>query len=506
MKPQLLLKGLPENPDQETLELVQEYKRQLEANPLNLYYPEPKQKEFHSATTRVKALIAANRIGKTTALICDMLIQALPMELVPEHLREYKVWGLPNQIPFRGRILGPGLTRTLDGVLLDKIQEWCPAQAYEGGTFKKAYDKQSRVLRFANGAFIDVFSYEQDLQALSGIDLHRVAYDEEPPGERGKDIRNESHMRLLDHRGDEVFALTPLLGYSFIKESVYDKRNDPEVTVIQASMHDALHITEEQIKEEMENLTEEEIEARIHGKFVHFGGLVYSQFNPDIHVVPRPDKKHVHGLDIYISIDPGIRTTAIVFGGYDKENSLLVFDELYLHGQEAIPENASAAIKAKLRDWGTQEKGPLEPMWALIDPSARNRQLTVEMEGVQAAYQRSGINAFEAQNDVEAGVFEVKRRLQSTEPQMFFMSEACIWLKWELEKYRVKEKPDGSFGVVKEDDHAVDALRYMALARPLPILNPVKTAKSPSSWVPGTAPPYRPSGPSTNVGPLGAMG
>lgn len=502
MKPAIRIKGGV--PDEAALRDLEEIQRIVDANPLEMYFPEPKQEEFHASDARVRALIAGNRIGKTTALVIDSLIQAIPAERLPEHLRKYKKWGLPGDIPFRGRILSPGLSRTMDAAILDKVRHWCPAREFEGGSFKRAFDKQNRVIRFRSGAWIDLFSYEQDLQAHAGVALHRVSYDEEPPGDRGKAIREESRARLVDYHGDELFSLTPLLGYSYVKEAIFDRaKREDGIKIVTASMYDAPHIDQDEIEMLRGTYTEEQFRARVLGEFVHFGGLVYKEWDASRHIVPPPGKEHVQGLEVLVGVDPGIRTTGVVFAGFDRENTCLLFDELYLHDEATIPENAAQAIRERLRYWGTEEK-PLEPRWILMDPSSRNRNL-VTGEGVQAAYMRCGINGLEGVADRQAGVFEIKRRMQATDPQMLYVSEDMRWWRWECEKYRMKDKADGGFDVVKEDDHVLDATRWIVMAHPLPTVNQSVRKPQRRRWIPGTAPAFHGSPPPGETPPLGAF-
>ena len=58
----------------------------------------------------------------------------------------------------------------------------------------------------------------------------------------------------------------------------------------------------------------------------------------------------------------------------------------------------------------------------------------------------------------------MKRRLQSV-PRGLLVAENCRKLRWELERYRVDDKEDGKFKVVKSNDHAADALRYVCMSR-----------------------------------------
>jgi hypothetical protein len=104
-----------------------------------------------------------------------------------------------------------------------------------------------------------------------------------------------------------------------------------------------------------------------------------------------------------------------------------------------------------------------------------------------------------AQNDVETGIFEVKRRL---EKGLLTVARNCQNLLWERERYRLAPSTDGKFQVVKRNDHAMDCLRYLSMSRPL--IHP-EIKERPKRWVPGTAPPadYQPL--EEGVAPMGVM-
>ena len=436
----------------------------IRANPL-VRYNNPslgpvheKQLAFHRAQTRTKALLGGNRAGKSAAGGVDDLIQALPESLVPEHLLKYKKW----QPPFKCRVITPDLGHTMTAVL-ETLREWCPPEALLKGSWDEAFDKTKRILRLECGSVFDFMSYETDLDKFGGVARHRIRYDEEPPGEKGQEIRKRGLQRLRDYQGDEVFTLTPEFGLSWLHDDVWESRGpeiedrvwaNEELVIVRAATFDNPFVPADR-KADSE-FTEEEYKVKVLGEFFHIKGLVYDEFKPE-HVVKRPDREDIKGRDVVVGIDPGYRTTAVVFAAMDKENGALVFDELYLHKQEALPKNTAEQIKLVSKKWG------IKPQWFYIDPMATNASMT-SGENIEGAYYREGIPVIKANNKVEAGILEVKRRLQSTYPALL-VSEDCKMLLGELARYRLDDKEDGKFAVVKTNDHACDALRYLLMGR-----------------------------------------
>ena len=433
----------------------------------------------------IKGLIAANRTGKTLGCRADDTIQVVPPELVPAHLAECKKWEPPCHI-----WVGAPKYAKHEDTTLPLFRKLIPKEALWKQSFAKSYSSQSRQIQLDCGSTIGLKTYDQDLDAWASAEIHRISWDEEPNTPNSRDLRSEARARLISTGGEEIIGMTPLLGWSWVYDDVWLRRDQDNIVVVTMTMADNPWLPPAVITEFEAGLTEDEKRMRIHGEFVHVGGLVYPQLSDD-HFVEAPDREHVASQTVIVGIDPGVRTTAVVFVAFDNENSALVFDELYLHDDAAIPKNASKAIREKLALWD------ITPHRFIIDPSARNRSLT-DAQRVQELYKIEGIRALPGQNDLEAGVFEIRRRLEFNR---ILFSRACTKLKWELERYRIDPKDDERFAVLKQDDHGPDALKYVCAARPIaPQLRPAVRRKEP--WIPGTAPPLEAKRREA-VGPLG---
>jgi phage terminase large subunit-like protein len=448
------LSTLPEGVRQEAEKALAEFERYQEINPL-LRYNVPgtpkrheKQLEFHASRDPVKCFVGGNRSGKTTAGIADDLIQAVDAELLPPHLAPYKRW----DPPFYCRIITPDFTATMEGVIFQKLRELCPKEALVAGRWEKAYDKQRRRLHFQNGSWFDFLTYEQDLDKFGGAELHRIHYDEEPPGEKGRQIRQECRMRLMSTDGDEVFTLTPLLGLSWFYEEVWEQRFSEGITVVQVDMDDNPWLTDQAKDRLLAGMTTEETQARKSGRFVHFSGLFYEEFGNE-HIAPTPDRKHVKQQSIVVGIDPGLNFTGVVWVAFDEDNSALVFTEFL--GEQLVVKDIAEAIRAKNKEWG------IDPDFYVIDPSARNRAMGTG-EQVEAEYIRQGIPVSHGVADRAVGILEVKRRLQQ---KTLFVSEECDRLLWEFPRYRKDPNSRNEFDAVKQNDHELDALRYALMSR-----------------------------------------
>jgi phage terminase large subunit-like protein len=464
---------------QRALELTAKLPEIAERNPLTNFHPHPKQSVFLGSQDPIKAFLGGNRSGKTTAGIVDDLIQACDEESLPEALKPFKKW----KPPFRCRIVTPDFTSTMEGVVFEKLREWAPRFDLLGDSWDSAYDKQRRRLRFKNGSWFDFMTFEQDLDKFGGAALNRVHYDEEPP----EQIRKECRMRLIDHGGDELFTMTPLQGMSWMFDGVWERRDEPGVTCVQVDMDDNPHLDPGAKEAVLQGLTDEERKARKEGIFVHFAGLVYPEFNVERHVVPRPQKSHIQGQAIVEAIDPGLNFAGVVWVAFDKENRALAFEEIFLKDTPSL-EYLAQAIKHKRAEWG------ISPDYSVIDPSARNRAVTIEADRIEAELQRFGIFCIHGQNDQEAGAFQIKRRLQAEPEPALLIAQNLRECIHELKRARIKETEDGSFKLLKEAspnarNEVIDALRYGLMSRPWAFV-PQRDAPSNRGWKPDWAPPY----------------
>lgn len=500
--------------DPEFLELLAKANESLEENPLFRYVPHERQRIFHEHRVKTKAFVGGNRSGKSTATVIDCLIQAIDVDQIPEALSGYRLW--PKGTKFKCRFITPDYGKPFQS-LLETIQMWVPPSQLRGGSWEKAYKDKDHMVYFANGSVFDFMTTEQPPSKHGGSARHRIVWDEEPPDtEDGERIYTQARMRIADYHGDMLWGFTPIsekLGWVFDEiheQAVEDgeevsKRvwlNEEEgLLLVQASIYENPHLSEEGREDAIAGIRGDQRAAVTEGAFTNAKGLVYEEFDPQVggmHVVPEEwiDRDLVKGLEHLDGIDPGQVETAILFTGVDKHGRVVVYDELTLSGRAAIPEHAAEAMATKREGWG------LEPTckYTIIDPAARSRDLG-SGERVGEQWITAGVPVLYGKNDLEAGCTEIERRLvhhiddgdggRKLFP-LIVISSRCTGLIRQLRRYRKKPKEDGSFGVVKKDDHKPDVLRYICMERRVPVKRKRKRARQ-QAWVPGTAPPYKPS-------------
>lgn len=459
----LKLKDLPLTASQklERDALLAELGSLQENNPLAFVQPYKKQRDFLEATEFTKAFFGGNGSGKTFIGLTDDLVQAVPSEFLPEHLRQYKRW----EPPFHCRIISPKWSVT--DVVVEKLRALVPKQALWKGSFDDAFSKQKMRLQFDCGSRFLFNTADQDRDAHSAVELHRVHFDEEPPGEQGFGIYTENLVRLrsaMPH-AQVMFTMTPLFGLSWTYDEVWEKRENEDVFCVVASMRDNPFIDAKAMIKALDYLPEAERQAIIEGNFVHLHGMVLGEWELERNVCEPLTIEEVHSASmIIVSIDPGISQAAVTWNAFDKYNRQVVFDERYpANSPHTNVDQIAKSIREANRDWRLRDSSIIY----VIDPSARNRVLT-NGEDVEGVFAREGIYTSPGQNPLRAGILELRSRVSSGSLRVSkectnTLKEQARWVihKDESDTSRSKE----SFQT-KGPHHCWDTIRYAAMFSP----------------------------------------
>jgi len=167
-------------------------------------------------------------------------------------------------------------------------------------------------------------------------------------------------------------------------------------------------------------------------------GAIYPVAESDI-VVPDfqlPDFwPRAYGKDV------GWNRTAAVWGAHDRDSDIVYLYSNHYRGQ-AEPSVHATSIKAR-GDW----------IPGAIDPASRGRS---QKDGEQLLqnYVDLGLQLVTANNGVEAGIYQVWERMSTGRLKVF--KSMHDWLN----EYRIYRRDDKG-QIVKKDDHAMDATRYL---------------------------------------------
>jgi phage terminase large subunit-like protein len=314
-----------------------------------------------------------------------------------------------------------------------------------------------------NGARFDILTHEQNTEQFEGWRGHVAWFDEPPP----RDKYIATLRGLVDFRGRNWLTLTPLT-QPWIYDEIYTKADDKKVFVVTTDIRDNPHLDPEAIKEFESKLTEEEIEARVHGKFLHLSGLIYKEFDQQIHISEPPKVKD--NWTRYFCIDPHPRTpTACLWLAVDPYDNHWIYDELWLKDMDI--EQICHAIHA--------QEGDLKPSMRFMDPAMDKDNELAGGFNTRKEMMKYGIFCQRANTDPNLGMSRIKQALKpkyihkyGSEMPQLRVSRKCSQTIYEFQHYiwsdrrMHKEYYGEKNSVLKKNDHFMDCLRYIYNAGP----------------------------------------
>lgn len=414
------------------------------------YEPMPKQKALHVSTAPCRAIFGGNRSGKTTSG---------GMEFLYHMTGVYPEW-YPQDMRFsgaiKGRIIARDFQKGVGEVINPFLEEWLDMSLVA----KRVKNPMGIVVKWVlkNGSQFDILTHEQDVEQFEGWKGHIAWFDEPPP----RDRYIATLRGLVDFSGRHWLTLTPLT-QPWIYDDIYLKHDNEKIFVVTVNIRDNEHLSEEAIKDFEGSLTEEEKEARIHGKFMHLSGLVYKEFNPTIHIIEPPEVKK--SWTRIMAIDPHDRkATAVVWLAVDPQGNEYVYDELKLKDMDI--EHMALAIKA--------QEGDKPAHVRLIDPHMDKENTLAGGFNVRKEFMKHGIFCERGTADVLLGKSRIRKSLKpeystmlrKTIPKLH-ISKYCVNTIYEFQHYvwdefkRNKEEQGQKDQVKKVNDDFMDALRYI---------------------------------------------
>ena len=425
------------------------------------YRPHNSQLKFHTSEHKEKLYIGGNRSGKTVATVTEAV-----MRLIGEHpYRE-----IPDP-PIRGRGVAVDIEDGIKKIILPELAKWVPRKYLINDSWEDSYDKQSRTLSLNNRSFLELMSYEQDVEKFAGTSRHFTFFDEEPP----EDIFNECLMRLVDTDGDYWISMTPLIEMTWIKSRIYDPwaKGDDSIYVLEVNTEENPHISVQALDRITRGLSEEEQEARRSGKFITHTGLVYgTSFSPKdytdggnvIHdIVDHHFYEYTRNWSHFACMDHGYANPAVfLFGCFDSDGRIIIYDELY-ETRKIVKEMAQLYLQ-RIEMLGVR------PVYCVGDPSIRNTN-AITRTSIQTEYMEHGIPIALGHNDVRAGIARVQNRFKEN---LLFVTRRCEETLKEIANYRwgrfasskIEARSNKKETPLKKNDHCMDALRYGIMSRP----------------------------------------
>jgi phage terminase large subunit-like protein len=460
----------PPNPDRIPIDqlfdlTVSEIEGSLHRGNAHTYKPYADQIPYHASRCTGRYISGGNRAGKTDSQVMDAY------------------WTATNTHPYRPRPAnwGPGpvqlrfvvvdIAKGVEQILLPKLKRWIPRSACINNDFFQSWDSKNLTFTFANGSSFDVLTYGMTIDKHGGVPRHGIYFDEEPP----REIFNESMMRLRDYRGFWSIAATPVNGITWTFDLLWEPAEDGRIDFISTHIFDPdnnpyLDSDEDAVKEYTVGMDREEVDIRLHGKFVAKSGLVFPMFNKATHVLAAPLPLYEYrNWKWYSSVDVGwSNPTAWLWHAVSPDGRIYTFAEHY-KSHMTIGEHSKVVLDRE-REWGKT------PDLRTGDPAMKQTSMITGTNYLMEYGKYGiGIGVEGVPHDVMIGVEKMQQYLNIEQVSpwgagrpTWMVSPNCVNLIRELKKLRWASYDSSKMAydknkkeeIHKKDDHAADSLRY----------------------------------------------
>lgn len=287
--------------------------------------------------------------------------------------------------------------------------------------------------------------------SLRGVRIDLCIFDETAFIDKWEDVWKVIRPTLADSKADVWFISTPN-GFNHFKE--LSEMNDPDWSYHHYTTYDNPHIPVEEIESMKKEMDGDSFAQEIMGEFRKMSGLIYKDFNRDIHMVDIPDLNYNYTFTRALDFGYGHKTALGYFAINPDGSAIYLYDGIY---QTGLVESQIADI-VKTKDAGRY----------ITNPVADSAQaMSIEQLNQMGA----SFNPVEKGPDsVKHGIVKVAELLRvrpdTGKPTLMF-NKNLTWIADEFEQYRWTESK--SDGVIKEvpykvNDDAMDMIRYFAIS------------------------------------------
>lgn len=411
-----------------------------------------KQMEFHKSNKRNRWVFGGNRSGKTECGAVEAIWLARGIHPFRKNKKNMSGWVVSLSRQMQRDVAQQKILQYLNPMWIEEIV------MLEGRKSSANYGIIDYIIIkniFGGESKIAFKSCDQGREKFQGASLDFVWFDEEAP----LDIYQECRMRIIDRKGDIFGTMTPLKGLTWVYDEIYlNKNNDDEIWFIFMEWADNPFLDKDEISYLSSTLSEDELQSRRYGKFIHNGGMVYSEFDVNTHVI-EPFNVPIEWYD-NISIDPGLNNPLSAhWYAEDFDGNIYVIAEHY-EAKQTVEYHAEK-IKGicKSLNWFVGSNGMI---CSLIDSASNQRTLAGEKSVSELFYDNSILVNTNVNKDLFAGINKVKWYLKDAEGTVrLYIFKNCVNLIKEIKSY--------SWGngevPLKKNDHALDELRYYLMSK-----------------------------------------
>lgn len=354
----------------------------------------------------------------------------------------------------KGKLLMIGKTeRTLKRNILDVIEEIVGPKNYHFSSGK------GEVTIFGRAIDIVGANDERSENKIRGTTLAGAYGDE-------LTLWPESFFKMLMTRlsvkGSMFFGTTnPDSPYHWLKADYLDREHELNMRSFHFTLHDNPALDPEYVKSLELEYSGLWYKRFIQGLWVMAEGVVYDMFNNEVHVKNEKDLPvNIMEFDrYYVPVDYGTAnpTTFLMIGErvtQNGERESYVLKEYYYDGRKEQVQKTNSQYADDLVEF----IGDIPVTQIYVDPSAKS--FITELK----QHDKITASIIEAVNDVVEGIREVSKKIKNN---LLFVLDTCKNLLREFNAYvwDAKAQKHGEDKPVKDNDHALDALRYYVFTR-----------------------------------------
>lgn len=471
---------------------VEQAARILEARKtrkLYSYRPYEKQREFHEAGAkyRERALIAANKVGKTYAMGYEKAMHLLGW---------YPEWWKGRRIEKEIVMWAAGVTRETTTKTVQEVMMGPPHDMGTGAIPKENILETYAAPGAGGGALEGVLvkskfgisrlhfkAFDQGQRAWWGPNIDEGWCDEEPPLE----IWTELVTRLWERRGCADLTFTPLQRMTDVVEMFFPQPTAPHRYCLRMTMWDADHFAKdpEYTQSIIDGIPEHERQARVEGLPTFVTGRVFRTDLSEIMCEPFEIPKHwswIGGIDFGMD-----HPAALVWLAHDRDRDVLYIPHCWRESGKTIGDVAS--VMRSYQPWMTW-------MWPKdgMHREARSGLPTAEL------YRHEGIKMHrqwalhpDGNDSIDGGIEFLRKYMESGRFKVF-----NIHREW-FEEYTAYQR-DKNGKVIPQKDDLMSATRYAGMGIECGLQSPPSFSEAIVSDLD-----YDPLDPQRDLGPQGPI-
>lgn len=414
------------------------------------------QLEFVNSTAWQTWFIAGNGTGKSLLIYWSVmcyLIGIHPKQFAPPPLTANVL------VPSFEYVLDTSFKKLFDSARIEpsnlEVPGLCPQRL-----IAEPYSRDHKGIKLTNKSEIKFFTSEQGWQFMRGRECDILVADEEPDervwDESVRGLRNAKRWPNSDLKGKILGGLTPPFelgqGPTWTKEKVLES-NNPDIHVVKAAMANNPAITPRFIEQFSKGKTKQQIDVQIYGRYPTWGDLVHPDYDDFLfdktkmrgHLFandsPMPETREV---DWVMAFDwhPS-KACAAVFGWVDRDENVVIFDELDKDVANGKTIDELAEIFRNIEGFPFHKRNFRR--WQ--DPSAKSSYQAVQ-RGFNAwdAFRKAGIVTSSGKNrEPNIGISIVNDYLKGNmaDHPRLFIYERCHNLRHSLINHYWKRGEDG---------------------------------------------------------------